>query len=64
MRPEISSLITPLIYEGLMNDVSVLEFEDVKGITKSLFFLEHNNYEQGVSIVVLIFVSNRISSFF
>jgi len=49
MRPEISSLITPLIYPDLLNDQSVFTFEDIRGMTKNLFFLEHDNYEQNVS---------------
>ncbi|XP_065226654.1 NFX1-type zinc finger-containing protein 1-like [Planococcus citri] len=48
MRPEISSLIVPSIYPDLKNHESVLEYPSVKGITKNLFFVEHNVYEEQV----------------
>lgn len=45
MRPEISSLITPTIYSELKNHVSVYDRKHVCGVTKDLFFLNHNVYE-------------------
>lgn len=48
MRPEISSLITPNIYPQLKNHISVNNREHVRGVTKDLFFLNHNMYEHEV----------------
>ncbi|XP_065213301.1 NFX1-type zinc finger-containing protein 1-like [Planococcus citri] len=48
MRPEISSLIVPAIYPNLKNHESVFEYPSVRGITKNLFFIEHNNFEEEV----------------
>ncbi|XP_065220934.1 LOW QUALITY PROTEIN: NFX1-type zinc finger-containing protein 1-like [Planococcus citri] len=48
MRPEISSLIVPSIYPNLKNHESVLEYPSVQGITKNLFFVDHNVYEEQV----------------
>lgn len=50
MRPEISCLITPLIYPDLRNHDSVHEFESVRGVKKNVFFIDHKEYEQVVSI--------------
>ncbi|XP_060877240.1 NFX1-type zinc finger-containing protein 1-like [Metopolophium dirhodum] len=48
MRPEISSLITPSIYNKLENNISVYNREHIRGITKDVFFLNHNLYENEV----------------
>lgn len=48
MRPEIASLITPTIYPDLKNHISVYNRESVHGVTKDLFFLNHNVYETEV----------------
>lgn len=48
MRPEISKLLTPSIYTDLKNHSSVFNRENVRGVTKNLFFLHHNNYETEV----------------
>lgn len=45
MRPQIAKLITPSIYEKLYNDESVTAHPNVKGLTKNLFFINHNNRE-------------------
>ncbi|XP_050539011.1 NFX1-type zinc finger-containing protein 1-like [Daktulosphaira vitifoliae] len=48
MRPEISSLITPTIYATLKNHISVYDREHILGVTKDLFFINHNNFEKEV----------------
>ncbi|XP_026476066.1 NFX1-type zinc finger-containing protein 1-like [Ctenocephalides felis] len=45
MRPEIASLVCPNIYEDLQNHESVLEYPEVVGVTKSLYFIKHNVFE-------------------
>ncbi|XP_057672851.1 NFX1-type zinc finger-containing protein 1 [Diorhabda carinulata] len=46
MRPEIASLITPVIYPNLKNSVSVCNYPEVRGMKKSLFFIHHKNPEK------------------
>lgn len=46
MRPEIAKLIVPLIYPKLDNHESVLTYLPVRGVTKSLFFITHNQFEE------------------
>ena len=41
MRPEIASIVGNHIYEHLENHESVLNYENVKGIGKNLFFMDH-----------------------
>ena len=41
MRPEIVQLICPHIYENLINAAEVHEYEEIKGIKHSLFFIDH-----------------------
>ncbi|XP_069677593.1 NFX1-type zinc finger-containing protein 1-like [Periplaneta americana] len=41
MRPEIAQLITPTIYPELENHSSVTEFESIRGVLKSVFFITH-----------------------
>ncbi|KAL4098189.1 hypothetical protein QTP88_022837 [Uroleucon formosanum] len=48
MRPEIASLITPSIYNELKNHISVHNREHIRGVTKDVFFLNHNMYEKEV----------------
>lgn len=48
MRPEIASLITPTIYITLKNHNSVYNREHILGVTKDLFFINHNSYEKEV----------------
>lgn len=45
MRPEIARLIHPSIYNVLYNHESVLDYPNVHGLAKNLFFLNHNNPE-------------------
>ena len=45
MRPNIAKLITPSVYKTLFNHESVLKYENVKGVRKNLFFIDHNNHE-------------------
>ncbi|XP_026819027.1 NFX1-type zinc finger-containing protein 1-like [Rhopalosiphum maidis] len=48
MRPEIVSLITPSIYNELKSHISVNNRENIRGVTKNMFFLNHNVYEKEV----------------
>ncbi|XP_048505861.1 NFX1-type zinc finger-containing protein 1-like isoform X3 [Athalia rosae] len=45
MRPQIAKLISPSIYDTLYNHESVLNYSNVKGLDKNLFFLNHKNAE-------------------
>lgn len=45
MRPSISSLLVPHIYEELIDHPKVAEYEDIKGISKNLFFVDHRENE-------------------
>ena len=46
MRPEISKLIHPSIYERLIDDSSVKKYEHVMGVSKDLFFVTHTSPEE------------------
>nr|CAD7194778.1 unnamed protein product [Timema douglasi] len=48
MRPEIAKMIVPAIYPELFNHESVLGFDNIMGISKSVFFVTHNHYEEKV----------------
>uniref|UniRef100_A0A8C4QBK2 NFX1-type zinc finger-containing protein 1 n=1 Tax=Eptatretus burgeri TaxID=7764 RepID=A0A8C4QBK2_EPTBU len=48
MRPEIATLIVPHIYKQLNNHPSVSMFKDIKGLNTNLFFLDHEEPEEGV----------------
>jgi len=52
MRPEIASLITPSIYNELKNHISVNNREHIRGVTKDVFFLNHNVYEKEVCYMI------------
>lgn len=54
MRPEISSLISP-IYKKLQNHESVEKFPSVKGVLKDVYFVDHTNFESGVSFTDFLF---------
>ena len=41
MRPEISKIFRH-IYDGLEDHTSVTEYENIKGVTKNLFFIDHD----------------------
>ena len=45
MRPEIAALMKH-IYKDLENHESVQNYEDIKGIKKNMFFVNHNHMEQ------------------
>ncbi|XP_005057093.1 PREDICTED: NFX1-type zinc finger-containing protein 1 [Ficedula albicollis] len=48
MRPEIAQLISPHIYKKLENHPSVLEYENIKGVSTNVFFVEHEVPEQEI----------------
>ncbi|NXC23528.1 ZNFX1 protein, partial [Campylorhamphus procurvoides] len=48
MRPEIARLISPHIYQKLENHPSVLNYENIKGVSSNLFFVEHDFPEQQI----------------
>ncbi|XP_051887506.1 NFX1-type zinc finger-containing protein 1 isoform X2 [Pristis pectinata] len=48
MRPEIAELLTPHIYEQLENHPSVMNYENIKGISTNLFFVEHDFPEEEI----------------
>ncbi|NXV10160.1 ZNFX1 protein, partial [Cettia cetti] len=48
MRPEIAQLISPHIYQKLENDPSVLKYENIKGVSTNVFFVEHEVPEQEI----------------
>ncbi|NXK32780.1 ZNFX1 protein, partial [Piprites chloris] len=48
MRPEIAQLISPHIYQELENHPSVLNYENIKGVSSNLFFVEHDFPEQEI----------------
>ncbi|CAL1289223.1 unnamed protein product [Larinioides sclopetarius] len=45
MRPEIASLLMPHIYTKLHNHESVKSFENIKGVAKNVFFINHSYNE-------------------
>ncbi|XP_060099018.1 NFX1-type zinc finger-containing protein 1-like [Heteronotia binoei] len=45
MRPEISQLLVPLFYKELRDHAAVLDYEKIKGIDKSVFFIQHHERE-------------------
>ncbi|XP_053575344.1 NFX1-type zinc finger-containing protein 1 [Bombina bombina] len=49
MRPEIAQLLTPHIYQNLENHESVLNYENIKGVSTNVFFVEHDFPEQEIS---------------
>ncbi|NXE92852.1 ZNFX1 protein, partial [Menura novaehollandiae] len=48
MRPEIAQLISPHMYQKLENHPSVLKYENIKGVSTNLFFVEHDFPEQEI----------------
>ncbi|CAH1269009.1 ZNFX1 [Branchiostoma lanceolatum] len=46
MRPEFARLLTPHIYESLDNHESVLNYENIKGVSSNLFFVDHSHLEE------------------
>ncbi|XP_071959185.1 NFX1-type zinc finger-containing protein 1-like [Antedon mediterranea] len=49
MRPEISSLMKNYFYNGLQDAKNVKLYENVKGISNNMFFIEHNHQETALS---------------
>ena len=47
MRPEIAGLVCPYIYSTLLNHESVLNYEEVRGVTTNMYFFDHKYPEQG-----------------
>ena len=45
MRPEISNILQH-IYPGLKDDQSVMHYDDVKGVSKNMFFISHSEPEK------------------
>ncbi|CAH1269010.1 ZNFX1 [Branchiostoma lanceolatum] len=45
MRPEFARLLTPHIYESLDNHESVLNYENIKGVSSNMFFVDHSYWE-------------------
>ncbi|KAL8181432.1 UNVERIFIED_CONTAM: hypothetical protein K2H54_001711 [Gekko kuhli] len=41
MQPEISQLLVPLFYKELRDHAAVLDYEKIKGIERSIFFIQH-----------------------
>jgi hypothetical protein len=50
MRPEVAELIVPSIYPELLNHSSVLQYETIRGMLKSVFFITHNHPEEEVCV--------------
>ncbi|XP_074037100.1 NFX1-type zinc finger-containing protein 1-like [Leptinotarsa decemlineata] len=46
MRPEISSLISPVIYPDLKNHESVYEYPEVSGLERPVYFVDHEEPEE------------------
>ncbi|XP_078688760.1 NFX1-type zinc finger-containing protein 1-like [Branchiostoma floridae x Branchiostoma belcheri] len=46
MRPEFARLLTPHIYESLDNHESVLNFDNIKGVSSNMFFVDHSHLEE------------------
>lgn len=51
MRPEFANLIRPTIYKDLLDDDSVKQYPNVKGMAKNLYFIDHTEPESGVIII-------------
>ncbi|KAG8191754.1 hypothetical protein JTE90_008817 [Oedothorax gibbosus] len=45
MRTEIAALISPHIYDNLQNHKSVTKYENIKGVSKNVFFVSHTYKE-------------------
>jgi hypothetical protein len=46
MRPEIARLISPSIYEDLINHNQVKVYEPIRGVGKNLFFVDHSQPQE------------------
>lgn len=54
MRPEVAELIVPAIYPELVNHNSVMQYEKVRGMLKSVFFITHNHAEEEVCNILIV----------
>ena len=55
MRPEIAKMLDHIyVNPRLQNDKSVLAFEDIKGVERNLFFVDHNQEEVQRNNVVTV----------
>uniref|UniRef100_F6RC64 RZ-type domain-containing protein n=1 Tax=Ciona intestinalis TaxID=7719 RepID=F6RC64_CIOIN len=48
MKPSIANLIRPEIYKNLLDHESVLKYEEISGVSKSVFFISHEQKEDTV----------------
>ena len=48
MRPEIAGLVCPFIYSTLLNHDSVLQYDNVRGVTTNMYFFDHK-YPEAVN---------------
>lgn len=48
MRPDFVQLLVPHIYESLSSHASVQKYENVVGVSRNLFFVNHGHQESGV----------------
>ena len=46
MRPQVADLIRPCIYSNLVDHVTVTEYDDINGVGKSLFAIDHQMHEE------------------
>lgn len=49
MRPDIANLLRPTIYEDLNDADIVRQYKDIRGMSKNLFFVNHDFKELKVS---------------
>jgi superfamily I DNA and/or RNA helicase len=54
MRPEIVNLIVPAIYPELLNHNSVLQYEKIRGMLNSVFFITHSHPEEEVCNILIV----------
>lgn len=45
MRPEISA-ITKMLYPELKDEIRVMQYPDVRGVNKNVYFFDHEQNEQ------------------
>ena len=57
MRPEIAELMKH-IYEDLQNHESVMKFENIKGVSSNIFFIDHQEHEVCVLFISMILLPN------
>ena len=46
MRPQIANLVCPFVYSKLVNHESVLDYDDIRGFDKNMFFFQHDHPEE------------------